>query len=97
MLTYSHIRAILTVLTESHIVKEVIDLTNGQMLKDIIYNRHFTVSDFADRLGLSRQGFFKKMTNRSEFKQSEIEKATKILGLSMQQEKEIFFADIVDN
>lgn len=71
-------------------------MTNSKLLKDTIIESQFTIRRFAECLGLSRQGFFKKMTNRSEFKQSEIENASKLLNLSMQQEKEIFFADVVD-
>lgn len=71
-------------------------MTNSKLLKEAIRDSHFTISHFSECLGLSRQGFFKKMTNRSEFKQSEIEKASKLLHLSIHQEKEIFFADVVD-
>lgn len=47
--------------------------------------------DIAVQLGLSRQGFYNKLNNNSEFKNSEIKKLVEILGLTMNDVDYIFF------
>lgn len=67
-------------------------MTNGKMLKEIAKARHITLQELANALGLTRQGLFKKIENRSEFRVSEVVKLSEILELSEKQKKEIFFA-----
>ena len=70
-------------------------MTNSEMLINRIKECGFTISQFADEMGITRQGLHKKIYNKSEFKQSEIEKSSRILKLNAKQEKEIFFATYV--
>ena len=72
--------------------KEVIILTNGKLLKEIAKEKKITLQEIADAVGLTRQGLFKKIENRSEFKLSELEKISKLLGLTNEQKQAIFFA-----
>ena len=54
-------------------------MTNSEMLMNRIRECGFTISQFADEMGITRQGLYKKIYNKSEFKQSEIEKSSRIL------------------
>lgn len=67
-------------------------MTNTEKLMDIVREHGFTKVDIANILGITRQGLHKKLSNESEFKQSEIEKLSTKLELSVEQEREIFFA-----
>ena len=67
-------------------------MTDTKMLLGIMEDRKITKVALAAHLGLSRQGLDNKFNNKSEFKQSEIEKITNLLKLSREQEKDIFFA-----
>ena len=67
-------------------------MTNGKLLKEIAQSKQITLTRIAEAVGLSRQGLFKKIENRSEFKASVVEKISNLLGLTEQQRKAIFFA-----
>lgn len=67
-------------------------MTNGKLLKEIAKAKQVTLQELAEALGLTRQGLSKKIENRSEFRVSEVSKLSEILGLSEQQNQEIFFA-----
>ena len=67
-------------------------VTNGKMLKEIAKAKHITLQSIADAIGVSRQGLFKKIENRSEFKASEVMRISELLDLSEKQKKQIFFA-----
>lgn len=67
-------------------------MTNGKLLKEIAKAKQKTLQELAEAVGLTRQGLFKKIENRSEFKASEIVKLTELLNLSEQQKRDIFFA-----
>lgn len=67
-------------------------MTNTDKLMSIVREQGFTKVDIASFLGITRQGLHKKLSNESEFKQSEIEKLSTMLKLSVEQEREIFFA-----
>lgn len=67
-------------------------MTNGKLLKDIAKSKKITLNDLAAAIGITRQGLNKKITNRSEFRVSEVSKLTELLGLSEQQKQAIFFA-----
>lgn len=67
-------------------------MTNGKMLKEIAKAKHITLQSIADAIGVSRQGLFKKIENRSEFKASEVMRISELLDLSEEQKKQIFFA-----
>jgi DNA-binding XRE family transcriptional regulator len=54
-----------------------------------------TQDEMAKTLNISRQGLWKKMTQKSEFKLSEINIVSELLKLSKEQRNAIFFADYV--
>ena len=91
MLTISHKLIILLVLAESHeIIQEVYKLTKAEDLSKLISQAGFTNEKIACELGITRQGLFKKLRNKTEFKQSEIAKLSKLLGLDNNQINSIF-------
>ena len=59
-------------------------MTNGKLLKEIAQSKQITLTRIAEAVGLSRQGLFKKIENRSEFKASEVEKISNLLELTEQ-------------
>ncbi len=67
-------------------------MTNGKLLKEIAQSKQITLSKIAEAAGLSRQGLFKKIENKSEFKASEVVKISDLLGLTDEQRTAIFFA-----
>lgn len=67
-------------------------MTNGELFREIAKANHKTLQELAEAVGLSRQGLFKKIENRSEFKASEISKLSDLLNLSEQEKQNIFFA-----
>lgn len=72
-------------------------MTNSKLLEDCIANCGYTKAKIAQLLGLSRQDLWKKIHNRSEFKQSEIQKLRKLLNLSFEDEKAIFLQSMLAN
>lgn len=71
-------------------------MTDSVLLTSKISECGFTYSEIAHKLGITRQGLWKKIHNRSEFKQSEIEKITRLLNLDMEVNSKIFFKNYVD-
>ncbi|WP_405345941.1 helix-turn-helix domain-containing protein [Ruminococcus sp.] len=72
-------------------------MTDSVLLTSKISECGYTYSEIANELGITRQGLWKKIHNRSEFKQSEIEKITRLLNLSMEVNSKIFFKNSVGN
>lgn len=72
-------------------------MTNASLLESKIKAVGLTISAVAEKLGITRAGFYKKLNNDSEFKASEISKLTTILSLSDIEREQIFFAQFVDN
>jgi predicted transcriptional regulator len=54
------------------------------------------ITTIAEKMGISRQTFYLKMSGQREFKASEIEKICDILRLTDDEKSSIFFADRVD-
>jgi predicted transcriptional regulator len=54
------------------------------------------ITTIAEKMGISRQTFYLKMSGQREFKPSEIEKICDILRLTDDEKSSIFFADRVD-
>lgn len=67
-------------------------MTDTLRLKALIVERGIKLSWVAEYLGLSRNGFFLKMANESEFKASEIAKLQQLLRLTDAETRQIFFA-----
>lgn len=55
-----------------------------------------TITAIAKKIGITREGFYKKLNNETEFKASEISALQEILGLSNRKRDEIFFAKNVE-
>lgn len=68
-------------------------MTNTALLESYISESGLKVGYICEKLGLSRQGFRKKLTNESEFKASEINSLAALLGISVTERDSIFFAE----
>ena len=68
---------------------------NGELLSEKIEKSRFSKSMIAEELGLTRQGLYNKLNGIREFKANEIKKMIRLLGLSEQEQRAIFFADNV--
>ena len=71
-------------------------MTNSVLLASKIKESGYTCSIIAKELGITRQGLWKKINNRSEFKQTEIEKISRLLNLDAEVSNLIFFTVDVD-
>ena len=68
-------------------------MTDSEALNKVIENSGLKLTFIARALKLSREGFYKKLNNQTEFKESEIVKMQEILNLSNEQRDKIFFAN----
>lgn len=68
-------------------------MTDTYELEKVIRKNGLTKRQCASELGLSEQGFLLKLTNKSEFKASEIERLCEILHLP---DNSLFFAKDVN-
>lgn len=66
-------------------------MTDGTLFTETVKKSGYTLKHIAKELDISRQGLWKKINNRSEFKQSEMEKITRILSLDNETSSRIFF------
>lgn len=71
-------------------------MTDSKLLSDEISNSGMTVTFIAQKIGITREGFYKKLNNSTEFKASEIVALQSILRLSNNRRDEIFFANKVE-
>ena len=71
-------------------------MTNTKLLSDEISKSGMTVTFIARKIGITREGFYKKLNNETEFKASEIAALQSILRLSNKKRDEIFFAKKVE-
>lgn len=71
-------------------------MTDSVLLASKIKENGFTCAAIAQELGITRQGLWKKINNRSEFKQTEIEKLSRLLNLDAEVGNRIFFKVDVD-
>ena len=71
-------------------------MTDSKKLSDEIADSGITITSIAKKLGITREGFYKKLNNETEFKASEISALQKILRLTNKKRDEIFFAQEVD-
>lgn len=67
-------------------------MTNTEALSEEISNSGITITAIAKKLGITREGFYKKLNNETEFKASEISAMQRILNLSNKRRDDIFFA-----
>ena len=71
-------------------------MTDSKKLSDEITDSGMTITAIAKKIGITREGFYKKLNNETEFKASEISALQKILRLSNKKRDEIFFAKEVE-
>ena len=71
-------------------------MTDSKMLSDEITDSGMTITAIAKKIGITREGFYKKLNNETEFKASEISALQKILRLTNKKRDEIFFAKEVE-
>ena len=64
---------------------------DGIKLRQAIDDNGIKLKFICEKLGLSRQGLYKKMNGRSEFTVSETKEIQEILGLSNEERDAIFF------
>lgn len=69
-------------------------MTDSEALNKVIENSGLKLTFIARALKLSREGFYKKLNNQTEFKASEIVKMQEILNLSNEQRDKIFFCKL---
>lgn len=71
-------------------------MTDTDKLNAVISDSGITITAIANKLGITREGFYKKLNNETEFKASEISAMKKILNLTNRKRDEIFFAQKVE-
>lgn len=71
-------------------------MTNTNLLKQFIDRSGYKLKYVALQLGITYQGFLKKLNNETEFKASEIQILKNLLNLSDDDLKQIFFTSNVD-
>ena len=71
-------------------------MTDSEALSKAIENSGLKLTFIANKLELSREGFYKKLNNQTEFKASEIVKLQDILNLSNKERDKIFFTHKVE-
>lgn len=77
-------------------MKGGICLTNSVLLSHEISESGMTITFIARKIGITREGFYKKLNNETEFKASEIVILQSLLRLSNKKRDEIFFAKRVE-
>ena len=68
-------------------------MTNTSLLKGKIEESGYKLGFIAKRLGITYQGFLKKVNNETEFKATEIQTLCDLLNIDIQQKEAIFFCN----
>ena len=68
-------------------------MTDSKFLREVIDENRWSITALSEKLGISRQSFYKKMNGDAEFLASEIVHLSKILGLTTAQRNRIFLCD----
>lgn len=71
-------------------------MTNTKALRDKIDESGYKLRYIAQQLGITYQGFLKKINNESEFKASEIQILFELLPMTETERDAIFFTQNVD-
>lgn len=71
-------------------------MTNTKVLRDKIDDSGYKLRYIAKQLGITYQGFLKKINNETEFKASEIQILFELLHMTEAEREAIFFAQNVD-
>lgn len=72
------------------------NMTNTRALRDKIDESGYKLRYVAQQLGITYQGFLKKINNESEFKASEIQILFELLRMTEAERDAIFFTQNVD-
>lgn len=65
-------------------------MTDTKLLREAIDNSGMSITFISNEIGISREALYKKISNTTEFKASEITKLSKILNLSNRARDIIF-------
>lgn len=68
---------------------------NKDLLKGKIIAAGMSLADFSKRSGIKKNSIYRKLSGKTEFSRSEIEKISDILNLSCNEIMQIFFANKV--
>ena len=68
-------------------------MTNIQALKDFMDESGIPVAEIARRSGILRETLYNRLSEKSEFKASEIAALSSVLHMTRAQRDRIFFAD----
>lgn len=68
---------------------------NADKIRGRIAEKRMSISEFCDAAGFNRTTFDRKMSGRSEFTRSEIERISSVLNLTDEEMCTIFFEDVV--
>lgn len=71
-------------------------MTDSTLLNEEIADSGITITAIARKLGITREGLYKKINNETEFKASEILSMQKILNLTNKKRDSIFFVKKVE-
>lgn len=71
-------------------------MTNKALLREKIDESGYKLRFIAKKIGITYQGFLKKINNESEFKASEIMILCDLLKIDIQEKELIFFTADVD-
>lgn len=71
-------------------------MTNTNLLRKKLDESGYKLRFIAKQLGITYQGFLKKINNETEFKASEIQSLKEILNLTDEERDMIFFTVEVD-
>lgn len=67
-------------------------MTNTELLRSKIEGSGLKVQFIAGKLGISPQGFYNKLNNKTEFRASEIRVICDLLHIGAKEKEAIFFA-----
>ena len=68
-------------------------MTNLEELKKAIRNSGIPITTISKRTRMDRRSLYNKINGKTEFKVSEMDSLSKVIGLDEKQKSEIFFAE----
>lgn len=68
-------------------------MTNLEELKKAIRNSGIPITIISKRAHMDRRSLYNKINGKTEFKVSEMDSLSKIIGLNEKEKSEIFFAE----
>lgn len=71
-------------------------MTNTELLRKKIDDSGYKLTYIAKQIGITYQGFLKKINNETEFKATEIQLLCELLNIGIQEKEDIFFVSEVE-